>query len=53
VKEIMLIFNCGGMAHEESLASMKLFAKEVLSVLKRMPTPVMTEHPEQTAVSAA
>jgi alkanesulfonate monooxygenase SsuD/methylene tetrahydromethanopterin reductase-like flavin-dependent oxidoreductase (luciferase family) len=43
VKEIMLVFNYGGMPHEESLASMKLFAKEVLPVLKRMPTPMMLE----------
>ena len=42
VKEVMLIFNYGGMPHQESLASIKLFAKEVLPVLKRMRTPVMT-----------
>ena len=43
VKEIMLVFNYGGMPHAESLASMKLFAAEVLPVLKRMPTPPLAE----------
>jgi len=43
VKEIMLVFNYGGMPHEESLASMELFAKEVLPALKKMPTPMMAQ----------
>jgi hypothetical protein len=53
VKEIMLVFNYGGMSHRESLASMKLFAKEVLPVLKRIPTPLMTEQSNQDAPASA
>jgi hypothetical protein len=49
----MLIFNYGGMPHQESLASIKLFAKEVLPVLKRMPTPGLVEHEEKTSVSGS
>jgi alkanesulfonate monooxygenase SsuD/methylene tetrahydromethanopterin reductase-like flavin-dependent oxidoreductase (luciferase family) len=43
VKEIMLVFNYGGMPHAESLASLKLFAREVLPALQAMPTPALLE----------
>lgn len=41
VKEVVVTWNYGGMPQEESLTSMKLFAKEVLPVLQKMETPLM------------
>jgi alkanesulfonate monooxygenase SsuD/methylene tetrahydromethanopterin reductase-like flavin-dependent oxidoreductase (luciferase family) len=40
-KEVVVTWAYGGMPHEESLTSMKLFAKEVLPTLQRMETPLM------------
>lgn len=38
-REIVVLFNYGGMPHEQSLRSMKLFAAEVLPAIHELPTP--------------